>query len=558
MVMSNSFTLRAWLLPFATTCALRLLGPIELCDGQTVLWTRLDPNPAGLNTGHFGESLWLIKDCNGDGVDDVLVSDPRAQVNGIPYAGYVCILSGTTGATIHEWKGTFWGQQLSSPGAVGDVDGDGAGDLALYQFDAVAQSYYFGLISGATGQPLPTSPSAFFNDEYPLGDVNLDGFDDFATTTYGGFAVFAGPSGATLLYSHFVALSAWLGQPITLIDDLDGDGVRDLLVAAQGNYCYSGIPFTPVVGQCFVYSGASGALIHQLSGTSTCDYFGHAISPGDLNGDGVPDLIIDAAGLEQYYVYSGADWSLLSTHSCAGCPFGACQPSMTAIGDVNGDGIADYAITPHAAPIVTKIYSGADHSVLVSTPPYPPSSPNVAGWRLAAIGDANGDGVPDLVSGDPPGSGSLIGVVRCISLAPQGVIVQGMGCAEAGAPIPRIGADHAATHGGSFTINLSNVAPNECAALILGLSNTMFGPQQLPWELSGLGLPGCRLYTSMDAFITMLSVQIGPGKGAASYTTTIPPQYGPGVHFYAQWAIENPPGSALVVRMSRVMEVTIL
>ena len=539
------------------------------CAAQTLLWSRSNPNYGG-NLGDlatFGQFVWPIGDCNADGVTDVLVSDGTAP-HGYAHAGYVGILSGADGSTIRDWHGGSSGAHLYSYGPVGDADGDGAGDFTMQQNDpANGQQPSSSLVSGATGQPIVTWPNSGSSPVWPAGDVNQDGFGDFASTGYivsagsNGFIVLAGPVGAAVLQTQTLApLQTMLGNPVVLIDDLDGDGVDDLFAGAPGGWCSTPYPSgPPLVGQAFAYSGATGSLLRQFTGVSPCDYFGRALAaPGDLDGDGVTELIIGAPGAGQYFVYSGGDGTLLSVHPYAGCPNGQCGMPMASLGDVNADGFGDYAITNHPATTL-KVYSGSDHSIL-ATISAPPVATHFIGWALCPVGDVSGDGAPDLACGEPCTSWSgvpvPIGRIRCYSLGPVGTAIKGGGCSAPGASIPRIGVDHAAVSGSPFTINLSQVSPNQGYMLILGLSNTMFGSLQLPWNLTGLGLPGCQLYTSMDSLVLGVTAQVGAASGA-SFTTPIPATYGTGARFHAQWAVDNPAGSTPAIRMSRGLTVTI-
>src|SRR5439155_4608195 len=75
---------------------------------------------------------------------------------------------------------------------------------------------------------------------------------------------------------------------ITSISDLDGDGVRDLIVASRD----------PVRRECvWAISGKTGKLLFRVEGAKLGDGFGGALAEvGDVNKDGVPDFAVGAIG----------------------------------------------------------------------------------------------------------------------------------------------------------------------------------------------------------------------------------------------------------------------
>src|SRR5205085_2596493 len=79
-----------------------------------------------------------------------------------------------------------------------------------------------------------------------------------------------------------------------------------------------------------------------------------------------------------------------------------------AVGDVNGDGVPDIVTGagPGGGPHV-KVFSGADDSVLASFYAY---DPTFAGGVYVAVGDVNGDGFADVITGAGPGGGPHVKV----------------------------------------------------------------------------------------------------------------------------------------------------
>ncbi len=196
----------------------------------------------------------------------------------------------------------------------------------------------------------------------------------------------------------------WVGADI---GDLDGDGVTEVAIAAifepsGGSYA----------GRVYVYSGATGAQLAVHDGTEY-ELFGYSTAAaGDVNADGVPDYIVGAPGLRsapepplgRAVVYSGADHSVIyELTPPARNFFGG---AVSGAGDLNDDGYDDFivgAIGDDAQRGRLTAYSGADASVLWSATgehaAHDGHSGDLFGSAAGAVGDVNGDGVPDVSVG---------------------------------------------------------------------------------------------------------------------------------------------------------------
>jgi FG-GAP repeat protein len=199
-----------------------------------------------------------------------------------------------------------------------------------------------------------------------------------------------------------------LGFSVARAGDLNGDAVPDLVVGApQGGT----LPSAP--GYARAFSAVDGALLFALNGSDPGDRFGWAVAgAGDVDGDGVPDVIVGAplsttpptvGGYAQ--VFSGAGGGLLLTlaASAAGEGFGR---SVAGPGDLNGDGSADVVVgAPAASPGGlasagrATVFSGASG---LSLQVFPGSAANdQLGSSLAGVGDVDGDLVADVLVGAP-------------------------------------------------------------------------------------------------------------------------------------------------------------
>ena len=202
-----------------------------------------------------------------------------------------------------------------------------------------------------------------------------------------------------------------LGGTVIGAGDLDGDGVSEIAAGApQDDF---------VTGSASVYSGATGATDLELHPIEIRGLFGGSLaSIGDIDGDGVPDLIVgapfttrpEAYGVGSVLVFSGATGNLL--YNFLGTEGGTYMGwSVAGLGDLDGDGIPEIAIgTPYASVGGNigvgnvAVRSGATGEVIYLFEGQ--SVGDFLGWSVAGIGDLDGDGVSDVLLGAPNASPS--------------------------------------------------------------------------------------------------------------------------------------------------------
>ena len=321
---------------------------------------------------YFGHSMAALPDMNGDGHWDLLVGASGHDRGSLHGVGKVQLLSGADQTVLLEIEGGVDGGRFgTSATGLGDIDGDGITDFAV----------------GATG-------------------VGLGG----GTFGVGAVYVHSGAHG-NLLRTHFGSqTNDWFGETLASLRDLDGDGVRELMVGAPG----ADLGSNTNAGRVFVYSGATGTLLRQILPANGVEGFGHSLAnAGDVDADGLEDCIIGApdwTGVQPYLwgsaaVHSGRDGSLI--HRIDSEPlFRRVGSSVAGIGDVDGDGNDDLLVGAefsYAGGVLetgeARVYSGATGEILYRR--WSSGDDDRFGQTAAGVGDQNRDGVPDFIVGAP-------------------------------------------------------------------------------------------------------------------------------------------------------------
>jgi hypothetical protein len=387
-------------------------------------------------------------DVTGDGIDDAFTGTLGAHdgfgggwvVPG-PVSGSVSL--GDVGFDLESTNET---QGAGRSIGLGDVNGDGIGDVAFGcpYAELPGQYVVYGPITShgriadeydAAMYP-PGSITDFFSHGSDLGDVDGDGTDDSVVAAWA--ASDGGVFGAGTLWVMFGPLtgdlyadvdadavvagehaSANAGRIVHVDDDLDGDGLEDIVLNAvfDGTAGTNAGAVYVVYGPADVSSLADAAI---LVGPAPSSFTGQQFTSGDYDGDGYGEVGVYVPGERSVYVAQGplADTTDLAAADAIlegeflADEFGYGLGS----GDLDGDGNDDLLIGAPShdsrsgvAYLVSDPPSGTSKITDVALATFEGDVGDSYAGSAMAVGDMNGDGGNDLILGAPGllGSGGV-------------------------------------------------------------------------------------------------------------------------------------------------------
>lgn len=257
--------------------------------------------------GLFGHWVLPIPDVSGDGLADLVIAAPHARVGAIA-RGTVEARSPKTGAQIWRREETV-GENLGWDMALaGDENGDGLVDVFVGA--PGADGGRVDLLSGKDGSTLRTYDAPNHDEAEGFGwyvarvdDLDGDGRRDLLVgapsapdreahgARVGGAWLFSTATGRELRRWRGTDPRGGFGGVVAGMGDLDGDGRGEIVIATPGTED----PSRTLVGEVAVYSGRTGVKLRTWVGTQPGELYGRMIvSAGDVDGDGIDDLAIGA------------------------------------------------------------------------------------------------------------------------------------------------------------------------------------------------------------------------------------------------------------------------
>ncbi len=385
----------------------------DVCDGSTRVRNRLDcddtdaaVNPADGGCGMSGArspedaALTLYGeeaddevgaslsagDLDGDGIAELVIGAVRG---GLYDEGRVYVLRGPISGG-EELEATVGGRQGDqsydqfgfATAILADADGDGLGELAVgaIEHEEVSDSGGWGAVYVYAG-PATGTTGTIANAIYGATDLDQ------------------------------------LGYSLASAGDTDGDGVPELLAGAKR---------AEGSGAAYLLSTTAATLddaVLVLLGIEANDQAGYDVAAGDLDGDGIAELIVGTGVAEDAYVVTGGTTGVVSLRDADATIGGRggyykTGESLTVVPDVDGDGLADLFVggPPHSGSItlppgeswlLTAPIRGALTLPGAAWATFTGRADNDLAGHAVAGGDVDGDGRTDLAigaSGDDAGA----------------------------------------------------------------------------------------------------------------------------------------------------------
>jgi hypothetical protein len=347
-----------------------------ICSGVGVLLGNGDgtfQEPICYDPGSTGARAVSVADMNGDGIPDLIVASPCDSANNCA-TGNIGVLLGKGDGTFQPVIGNTNG--IAGAGlatlAVADVNNDGHPDAVAFNGSSATVLVLLGNGDGTLQSPVSYNPP--YGDNPGGGSGNMGGG----------------------------------GLDATILTDINGDGKLDIVLLSfcvADDDCSSGLVGFLLGNGDGTFQSSSNSQPLSENTFRTQAYLTNGLAVADVNGDGVPDIVTASSGPD----YEDGVASVL-----IGLGAGGFLPAVTydsggtgglspAVADVNGDGIPDLIVLNQSCPVPMSCSNSSSVGVLLGNgdgtfqPAQSYTSGTYAGPGMI-IADVNGDGVLDVVA----------------------------------------------------------------------------------------------------------------------------------------------------------------
>jgi Ca2+-binding RTX toxin-like protein len=388
----------------------------------------------GVNAGdHAGSSVGSVTDLNGDGKAEVLVGASGMDKGALLDAGAAFVLWG---------KATTTGIDLADPfsgGGMGYVlKGEAAGDAAGSAMTSIADLNGDGkaeIIVAAVGNDAKNTDAGAVYVSWGKSTSSIVNLTNVAAGT-GGFRILG------------EGKNDHAGSALSVLSDVNGDGKGEIIIGADGSeaggkdsgaaYVVFGKSTTTQVDLSNVAAGVGG---YRITGDLGDRIGGAVAGVGDVNGDGVSDVLVGAAGNNHAYLVFGKSTTSEVLLSDVAAGIGGFEIVAEAGGNLNGisvakggdfnhDGINDILIGPpydseggFNAGAVYIVWGGASGAIDLSNvaagiggAKIVGTAGSLTGYSVASLTDMTGDGRAEVLIGSPGAASESLSVVYAPSI----------------------------------------------------------------------------------------------------------------------------------------------
>ena len=270
--------------------------------------------------------------------------------------------------------------------AAGDLTDNGIPALAVVGIETTALFHALGEGNGRFGRWSDDGGSGYEPSFVLFADVDRDGNLDAVTNDESQPQVVVSFGNGMGHFPQVETLPSGRGYATqrVAVADLNGDGIPDIVGTSLG--------FANNAGNIFVLLGKGNRRFAKAVNIGSGGHSPIGIAVGDLNHDGIPDLVVANWGQDDG-PYGNLAVLLGKGDGTFGKPMlypAGIHPYQLVLGDFNGDGNLDVAVTSN---LDIRVFLGKGDGSL---------SKGIAYWAgeypvSIATADFNGDGIPDLV-----------------------------------------------------------------------------------------------------------------------------------------------------------------